>query len=369
MRGDKLSRRDFIKVIALSSFSSFYGCKVYDPKTTETFQINKSLNEALVKKGCLFGSSFDMAAAVRDPAYGELIKHHCGVLTTDFSLKFGALRNKESYVDFSRSDKLIEFANNAHIPLKGHTLIWNEWNPDWLNQSSSKKRRYWLERHIVEVMGRYEGAISSWDVVNEPFWPDHGYKGGYRSGPWFKAFGKSYIERAFKVAASVDQGAKLFLNEAWVERDDALGQRVRGGLLSLIEELLESGCRLDGVGLQCHLQPGKFNLATLSRFIEELKRFPIEVHISELDVNDYLLHGSVEQVDAQVAQIYSDFFRVVLPHDNVKSVITWQLSDKYTYMKDSRAYPRPLLFDYNFNPKDAYFKALDTINTFSVGEF
>ena len=77
---------------------------------------------------------------------------------------------------------MVAFCQAAGIPIRGHTLIWNEWNPEWLKQAAPGHVAYWLDRHIEEVVGRYAGKFHSWDVVNEPMWPGHNKEFGLRSG-------------------------------------------------------------------------------------------------------------------------------------------------------------------------------------------
>ena len=245
------------------------------PRTAASADID--IGNAAASAGVTFGSAFDHAALdVR--AYGDLLRRQARILTTDWSMKFGPLRAKGPQADFGGADRIIAFAEEARIPVRGHTLIWNEYNPEWLVRLSRERRAYWLERHIDEVMGRYAGRIHSWDVVNEPFWPDHGVKGGHRLGPWYDALGPAYVTTAFRAAARADPGAKLVLNEAFTESVDRLGLAVRTGLLKLVDEIRAAGLRLDAVGLQGHIiRDRPFDPVGWRRFLGELAARDVEI--------------------------------------------------------------------------------------------
>ncbi|ACB96224.1 endo-1,4-beta-xylanase [Beijerinckia indica] len=312
------------------------------------------LKQAAARVGLLFGCAFDKIA-ISDAAYGALIKTHAAILTTDYHMKFKALRRNGPEADFTIADSLITFADAASIPIRGHNLIWNEGNPDWLIKLPANERIEWLERHIKEVMGRYRGRIHSWDVVNEPFWPGHKKPGGFRDGPWYSALGPEYIIKAFQIARRTDPSAKLVLNEAWVERSDDLGLVVREELFKLLQDLSVRGL-IDAVGLECHIRPHYTrNFDILAQFIAKVSTLGIDVYITELDVDDSIFSGSMSEIDDKVAEIYGDFVRAITKAPAVKILETWQLADRYSFYQDQRkGTARPLPFDTSLAPKPAY---------------
>ncbi|WP_268968141.1 endo-1,4-beta-xylanase [Uliginosibacterium aquaticum] len=321
--------------------------------------IQESLTEILRRRGLCFGSSIDMEA-LQDPEYALLLRHHCGVFTTDLNMKFGQLRPRVDVLDYRKADALVNFAAEAGVPLRGHTLVWNEGLPEWAKGLSHQEAAYWMERHIDEVAGRYAGRMHSWDVVNEPFWPDHREAGGYRKGVWYNAMGPGYIARAFRAAAKADPKARLCLNEAWVERATPMADKVRQGLLRTVRELLDAGVRIDAVGLQCHLNPGpSLRLDVLSDFITELDEFPVDVYITELDVQDGMLRKTLANPDEFVGDLYGRFARTVLAHRNVKLISCWQLSDKYSGIRKEGSAVKPLPFDQDMQPNPAYYALRD----------
>ncbi|MDX3774075.1 endo-1,4-beta-xylanase [Chromatiaceae bacterium AAb-1] len=358
-----VSRRNFVKSMlalgAAGTFPPLLACEAetdhyfsaagYRPGTAVT-----PLKQLAAAAGMKFGSAFDMAS-VNDAAYGQLLKHHCDILTTDYQFKFWTLRPAEDRISFARADQIMEFARQAAIPVRGHTLIWNEWNPPWLNELSSARVRYWLERHIDEVAGRYAGRFHSWDVVNEPMWPDHKKELGLRSGAWLRAMGPDYVKKAFELTAKADPAAKRVLNEAWLERGDHWGAGLRKSFLPFIDRLLQQGTPLDAVGLQCHLAPGNLAMDEFLAIVEQLKAWKLEVYVTELDVNDQSFTDDPLTRDHLVARVYQDFLRELFNTGAISMVQTWQLSDKYSFYQDRQERKvRVLPFDSCMRKKPAY---------------
>ena len=322
-----------------------------------------SLGALGASKGILFGTAYD-SEVLAPSAFSDLYVWQARIFTSNNFMKFGSLRPTEKGADFALADSLVDFARARGILVRGHNLIWNDWTPDWLRMSSSRRVTYWLDRHIEETVAHYRGKLHSWDVVNEPFWPGHGNKEGYRSGPWYEALGKKYVIRALKRAHAADASAKLVINESGPEWEHYWGMDsgpVRKGLLRLIDEVRESGARLDAVGLQCHwMADFKFNPESFLAYLQELAARKLAIYLTELDISDAKIEGSVAERDAEVARRYHQILSTALKVPEVKIVQTWELSDNATWQREEPylgpggRLTRPLPFDEALQPKAAY---------------
>ena len=331
---------------------SLYRARAFVPKLADEAR----------KAGLSFGASVSREI-FENPAYADLYRRHARLLTTDVALKFDYIRWSEEKQDFSLADRLLEFTNRNGMQLRGHALVWNENVPKWLKRKSHREITRIFDEHIDLVAGRYAGKLHSWDVVNEPFWPGHGKKGGYRTGPWYEALGPSYVKRAFLRTARADPATRLVLNEAHCERNDLVGQTIRKAVLRLVDELLDAGTPLDAVGLQGHLQPAKpFNDKLFVDFLWKLHEKGLNIYITEFDIDDSSWPAAVRARDHLVAQRTEQFFDHVLKVPSVKAVICWQLSDRYSWYTNmvreenprSRRWPRPLPFDTDLRPKPSF---------------
>lgn len=314
------------------------------------------LGRVAAARGLGFGAAFDREV-FDDEAAAALLTAQARVGAIENSLKFDWLRPNGPEADFTVADRLVDFGLQAGLRLRGTALIWNDWLPDWLKWSSVKDRRTIFERHIDEVVFRYAGRVTSWDVVNEPFFPMHGREGGYRKGYWFDALGPDYIAAAFHRAAAADPQAELVLNEAFCEHDDELGLSVRPLFYDCVKRLKGDGVPVHAVGFQGHLKPHlPFDYARFADWAASVAELGVTVKITEMDVDDSRLPADVAARDAAVARQAGAFLEPVLGVEAVKEVIAWQLSDKYSWYATVPDYPpgraaRSHLFDADMKPK------------------
>ncbi|MGL4324000.1 MAG: endo-1,4-beta-xylanase [Beijerinckiaceae bacterium] len=321
-----------------------------------------SLGAMAQQRGILFGASVATSMLTHSD-YKNLYKREARILTTDYEMKFGALRPDSVVANFDAADRLIAFAQEHQMAMRGHALIWNENMPAWAKALSRREVEGLFDRHIEEVVTRYAGKMHSWDVINEPFWPDHGMRHGYRRGLWYDTLGPSYIRYAFQRAARFDRSAKLTLNEAFCERNDALGQKVRAALLMLIDDLRDNDTPVHAVGLQAHLQPQfAYDDDAFVDFLQKIAKRGLDIYITELDVDDSSFGSDVRERDERVAQRYEAFLTKVLTVPQVKIIVLWQLGDRFSWYRDPEVIKllksgpgaRPLPFDEALKPKPAY---------------
>ncbi len=314
---------------------------------------------AAQRNGMTFGASTSWEV-VRDPGYADLHTMQSRLLVTDKAMKFDYLRPREDVFAFEEADALLAFARDNGMLFRGHTLFWNDFPPPWLKGKSAAELERIFDLHIEIVGARYAGAMHSWDVVNEPFWPGSGAPGGFRRGPWFDAMGESYIPRAFRRLAAIDRTAKLVLNEAFTEQDDALGRGVRERMIPLIDRLLDQGVKLDAIGLQAHIKPGvAFAIDPFLRFLDDIAARKLRIYLTEFDVDDQHFPREIASRDEKVAEWTTRFLVPVLRNPAIECLITWHLSDKYTWYREPvvanarvRDFPaRPLPFDEGFQEK------------------
>ena len=349
-----ISRRRFLKVAAAGAAAAS------GPTATATATA-PGLGTIAARNGFLFGAAAATEVLDKDPAYRNLYVTQTKIVTTDVALKIGRIAPQPGPKRFENADRLLAFCDQHKIAMRGHCLIWNEWNPEWVKNMTTGERRNYFDAYIEEVVARYSGRLQSWDVVNEPFWPGHRAPGGFRLGPWYDAFGPDYVRRAFERAAQVDRTTKFVLNEAQAERDDELGLAVRRGLLKLVRELKDADVKLDVVGLQGHLQPQyPHDPARFDEFLHALADLGVDIYVTEFDVRDDVFPDDIEARDAAVARTAQQFLNTTLRHPAVKALIAWELADNYSFYRGiakaknptaTRPPPRPLPYDDHLQEK------------------
>jgi endo-1,4-beta-xylanase len=96
----------------------------------------------------------------------------------------------------------------------------------------------------------------------------------------------------------------------------------------------------------------------------------LEVYLTELDVNDDAVPGDDTAArDQIVAAAYRDYLAVALENRAVKSVLTWGLTDRHTWLNGIKSHreklpnrpQRPLPFDPDYKPAPAFFALRDAL--------
>jgi len=310
--------------------------------------------------GRLYGAAVDVTG-IGDPAFAAAVATECGIITSENSLKWAALRPAADRFDFARGDTLRDFARANSLQFHGHTLVWHSSLPGWFSSTvTAANAERFLVEHISTVVGHYAGAMHSWDVVNEAVDPASGRTDGLRTSPWLQMLGPSYLDLAFRTAAAHDSQALLTYNEYGLESTWS-GSR-RDATLRLLAGLIERGVPIHALGVQGHAGGtgwAQFDAAGFAAFLRDVARLGLRIFITELDVKDSTFPADVSSRDQAVAGIYRDYLAVALAEPAVEGVITWGLSDKYTWIatttpRSDGLAVRPLPLDANMGRKPAW---------------
>ena len=117
---------------------------------------------------------------------------------------------------------------------------------------------------------------------------------------------------------------------------------------------------LHAVGLQSHLFGDRaLDRDGLQSFLREIAALKLDVLITELDVIDYEFPADVHARDARVAATARDYLEAVCEVVHPKALLTWGLSDRYTWVptwfKRTDGLPnRPLPLDADLKPKPLF---------------
>ena len=333
-----------------------------------------SLREAGAARGLLVGCAVVMGRIKSDPGYAALVKAQAGIVVEESAFKFGPMRPSMTTFNFGTADELAEFAAANGMKLRGHNFVWHRQLPSWFGEQVTRKSvRQVLVEHIEKVGGRYAGKMHSWDVVNEAVQVEDGLPGGMRDSPWQRLLGgesfgsgagmttvPEYVELAFRTVRRVDPKALLVYNEYGIEGENAWSAKKREAVLELLRAMQVKGVPVDGLGVQSHVAAGAGDVygPGLVALIAEARKMGLKVLVTEMDVNDRALGADVAARDAAVAEVYGSYLKTVLADPAMIAVLTWGITDKYTWLngEDSRADKlpeRPLPFDAELRAKAA----------------
>jgi endo-1,4-beta-xylanase len=319
--------------------------------------------------GIVFGTS---AATwqLEDPDYARLVEHEAAILFTEDDLLWWRLRpTPDSALNFQYADQFMAFAGQNRQLVLGAHLVWDEgfgeeWTEDDLWGMDEETARRLLFDTVDQVVGRYRGRVAGWIVVNEAI-DAHEADGLRRDFPWYETIGPSYAAESFQIAHDADPDATLLLNEFGFETDDEFDSAAdkRARALLVLDQLLDADAPVHALGVQAHLEADgfteKFDAAGYQHFLSEVADRGLKILITELDVLDDGLPADGVERDAAIADAYRHYLDAALAEPAVAAVITFGLSDRYTWLQED--YPRedgeprrPLPFDDELQPKPAH---------------
>ena len=335
---------------------------------TESVGGDSSLAAHAAAHGLLYGCAVNMNALGADAAYAALVREQARIVVAENAMKWGALRPSAEGFNFDQADAMVAFAEANRMKIRGHNLAWHQNNPKWLEATATKENaRELLVTHIETVAGRYAGRMHSWDVVNEAIRVEDGRADGLRNSVWLRLVGEEYIELAFKTAREADPQALLTYNDYGIEAETREGEQKREAVIEMLRRMVARRVPVDAVGVQSHIAAsvaaggtGAQYGAGLMRFIGAVRELGLQVFVTEMDVNDRALGAEIAGRDAAVAAAYRQYLELVLGDPAVRAVLTWGITDRYTWLghEEGRAdgkLERPLPFDTEGKAKAAFF--------------
>lgn len=266
--------------------------------------------------------------------------------------------------DFHHADQVVDWALSQGMKVKGHVLCWHVTTPAFVSEFEPHELKKQLKQHIFTVMGHYRGRIGVWDVVNESLAPD----GTLADNVFLQKMGPSYIEECFRWAHEADPSAILLYNDNKVE---GIGSPKSDGFYELLADLKAKGVPVHGCGLQAHFNAagtGRSRTPTPRMVKEQIARLGalgLKVNISEMDVRVSKLPEELRQTAQK--QIYHDIIAAALTEPAFDGLWLWGFTDLHTWVTHFYYDDEPLIFDEDYNRKEAYYALRDALSTLIVG--
>ena len=316
-----------------------------------------TLRQAADRAGVLVSAAV-RPYALSEAAYSETLAREFNMVEPENELKWWVLRKTEDF-DFRQGDEVVRFAQAHGMKIRGHCLVWDHTNPEWLTQGhfTPEQMSRLLQQHITTVMQHYAGQVFAWDVVNEGL----DENGRVRDSPWYNlpgiglaGRGPAYIEQAFRWAHEADPRALLFYNDGGAEGLNRKSDTV----YAMVRDFRQRGVPIDGVGLQMHIGQIAPDMDAIAANIARLTALGLQVHITELDVSlpvDSSGQPGKEDLQRQ-AEIYRAVVGACLRNPGCTAIQTWGFTDKYSWIGSHShgAQGAALLFDRAYKPKPAY---------------
>ena len=316
----------------------------------------QTLRDAADARGLNIGAAVNMSPFRNEAIYTQTLGREFNMLVAENAMKFDAMHPAQNTYNFTDADALVAYAEANDMAVRGHTLVWHSQIPGWLTGGNFTRDQVIaiMRDHIMTVVGRYRGRILAWDVVNEAVSDNNGQL--RTDSFWHQRIGPEYIAMAFQFAREADPDAILYYNDYSAEGSGAKSDAV----FNLVSGLVNQGVPINGVGWQMH-QINPFRIQQAHRTnAQRLASLGLEVSITEMDVRISL--PTTAQELSEQALAYRDLVEFCLTQPNVKTLVTWGFTDKYSWIPGFfSGFGDALIFDMNYQPKPAYTSMLSAL--------
>lgn len=215
----------------------------------------------------------------------------------------------------------VKWLDDNGVSMRGHTLIWPGWNtlPDDLfeNRTDLAYLRNRITGRINRMMmdSVLSDLIQEWDVLNE-ITQNRDLETAFQTDPNFST-GREIYPEILKQINQVSPKVKNYINDYVVLSGGGSGASVVNRYKSYIQEIIDSGAKVDGIGFQCHIGTQPTSILKVEQTLNEFyQQFGKRMKITEYDIN-----GRVDE-ETQ-AKYLTDFLTMVFSHPGVDAFIMW----------------------------------------------
>lgn len=351
-----------------------------------------SLYELAEKYGLKMGTVMN-GTTISDSKYTTMMKHHFNSITAANEMKAYSMldgnASKANYKDetsmpainFENADRIMEYAKENGIQVRGHVLVWDADMCDWFfregydstkgyasKEVNKKRMKSYIEQVLDHFEGEYQGVIYCWDVVNEAVGDsENEYASddlrhvrklrGEKTNLFYEHVGSDYVELAFlytrqKLQEMGNPDIDLYYNDYstfYPTKRDAICELIKsintyqpndnGGYVKLC----------DGMGMQSYIggfgvQEGCMSDGDITLVKEAIGKYAdldIDVQVTELAVRNYL---NDEETFAKHAAFYEKLFKAYMQVNEervdkpLKAVSIWGIVDNPSMSEEDYSY-------------------------------
>ncbi|MBN1481085.1 T9SS C-terminal target domain-containing protein [candidate division KSB1 bacterium] len=301
-----------------------------------------------------FGSAVSSELLFENSTNARLYQQKLENLTGDFrsfnivtiknALKWLSWEDDNAYGTKEQARYVVEWFVQRHIKVRGHNLLW----PNWDYMPADLQARHFdrtflvnrIKNHIFDEAGYsgLKGNIAEWDVLNEI----------NQNTDLEQAMGsKSIYADCLKWAALADPHARLTLNENDILTNGGMDDISLDLLRSTLVEMLQARAPLQGLGMQSHMGANFTPPERLLKIFDKFSDLGLAISITEYD--------AVGADEAIAADYMRDILIAAYSHPSVFNFIMWGFWDSTHWKEDSPLFRK----DWSLKPSGQVF--IDTI--------
>ena len=274
----------------------------------------------------------------------------------------------EVAIKTSGFEKIYDWCEAHHIPVRHHTFVWHQQTPGWFfnkgyqNNGEQVDRttiiarmRNFIRVTIETLDDRWPGLVYALDIVNEAIEEVK----QIRQGNWLNTIGDDYIYQAFVAADLYKKDYQdVYYNDYAFEQTQWGGvERCQWAVDEMLKKAIDEKL-IDGIGIQGHIEFS--DVDTILTDAEIIHKAGLKCQITELDIN---CNGE-DEFEQQKEAYYKVVKSVLEGNDSgtmdVNAIIVWGITDNTSWHSNRS----PLMFNSNYGKKPAYYGFLEAVRDF-----
>jgi len=249
-------------------------------------------------------------------------------------------------------DRIVRFAKENGLRLKGQPLLAGSWFPKWAAEYSDEKVKEVYEDFFTRFAERYQGDFHIVDVVNEAFC--------HTKFPLYEE-SCQYVDWAFEVAS------KVFPKSVITELNEATYQAMSDRYFALAKRLIDKQVGLKSLGFQFHdwrrdtlKTDSKLAIPTLYQWYQKFSTLNIPLYITEITIPSLYTDMSREEGEDLQAEKLANLYRMWFSIPNMHGIIYWNIDDGIQWKTEGNALG--CLLDTNLHEKPSYYQLYSLIH-------
>ena len=335
---------------------------------TNAFAADETLRSLADKNGIYIGAILNSQwfGGGLPGNYEQIHKQQFNIVVAENEMKFDATEPQEGRFNYNNGDKMVRYAQQNGMRVRGHALAWHSQVPGWVNNYKNDKKKLLavLKNHIEKVVSHWKGQVAEWDVVNEAI---SNNEPQWRTGSvWYQGIGPEFIDSAFVWAHAVDPDAEL----CYYNLEQGVNPKAKAGfLLEQVKRWVANGIPIHCVGSQTHVEDTTTDKHfigspdSLRSLAKELAKLNVKLKITELDIGFKSgINVSKSDLERQ-GQTFRQYLDIILEEPNADTYLIWGVSDKWSWLGGLNR-QKGLIYDDNLKPKPAFDSILVRLQTY-----
>jgi len=246
-----------------------------------------------------------------DDLYCTFAKENFNYVVLENAMKWASIEPNRGQFRYENADSTLLWASERGMRARGHTMFWavpHHQTPAWVEALAGKDMVDAVQEHVENVVKHFDGMVEAWDVNNEMI---HGSFFVDQSGD------DSIRVKMFEWAHQKSPELLLFVNDY-----NIIAGNEEAKYRQLIQNLLDQGAPISGIGVQGHFGGNPINLDKVSDIIKDLAQFNLPIWVTEFD------WAGSNPDHVEHARQLENFYRLMFSLEEVHGVLMWGFWDQ-----------------------------------------